>query len=60
MAEFFDMGGYAAYIWPAYGIAAGVIACLFIWSWRGLKKAEQAEAALGKRPRRRSARVERA
>jgi hypothetical protein len=37
-----------------------VIACLFIWSWRGLKKAEQAEAALGKRPRRRPAKVERA
>lgn len=54
MAEFFAMGGYAAYIWPAYAIAAGVILALFVWSWRGLARAEKAEAALGPRERRRS------
>tara|TARA_R110002096_G_scaffold219471_8_gene407772 strand:- start:1405 stop:1587 length:183 start_codon:yes stop_codon:yes gene_type:complete len=59
MAEFFDMGGYAAYIWPAYGIAGTVILGLFIWSWRGLNRAEQAEAALGRRERRRAPKVER-
>jgi len=59
MAEFFAMGGYAVYIWPAYGVAAGVIVGLFVWSWRGLAKAERAEAALGKRERRRAPKVER-
>jgi len=59
MAEFFAMGGYAVYIWPAYGIAAGVIIGLFVWSWRGLAKAERTEAALGRRQRRRVPKVER-
>lgn len=59
MEEFFAMGGYASYIWPAYGIAGGVILGLFIWSWRGLAKAARDEAALGKRERRRAPRVER-
>jgi heme exporter protein D len=60
MAEFLDMGGYAAYIWPAYGIAAGVIVGLFVWTRHGLKKAEQAEEALGRRQRRRTPKVKRA
>lgn len=60
MAEFFEMGGYAAYIWPAYGVAAGAIVGLFIWSWRGLAKAQRAEAALGPRERRRTPKIERA
>ena len=59
MAEFFAMGGYAVYVWPAYGIAAGVMVGLFVWSWRGLSKARQAEAALGRRQRRRAPKVER-
>ena len=59
MADFFAMGGYAAFIWPAYGIAGAVIVGLFVWSWRGLAKAEQAEAMLGRRERRRPAKVER-
>ena len=25
MAEFFNMGGYAIYVWPSYGIAAIVL-----------------------------------
>ena len=49
MTEFLAMGGYAAYVWLAYGIAFGVIAGLFARSWRLLKAAEKAEQALGKR-----------
>ncbi|PKQ05146.1 MAG: heme exporter protein CcmD [Alphaproteobacteria bacterium HGW-Alphaproteobacteria-12] len=30
MAAFFHMGGYAAFIWPAYGLAFAVIAGL-VW-----------------------------
>ncbi len=25
MAEFFNMGGYAAFVWPSYGLAAVVL-----------------------------------
>jgi heme exporter protein D len=28
MAEFFAMGGYAAYVWPAYGLSALALAAL--------------------------------
>lgn len=33
MAEFFDMGGYAAFVWPAYAASALGLGglCLFIW-----------------------------
>ena len=27
------MGGYAAFVWPAYGIAAAVLGGLSIYSW---------------------------
>jgi heme exporter protein D len=29
---FFDMGGYARFVWPAYGVAALVLAGLLAWS----------------------------
>lgn len=28
MAEFFAMGGYAAYVWPAWGVGAAVLAAI--------------------------------
>ena len=52
-AEFFAMGGYGFYIWLAYGVAAGVIVGLFLWSRHGLKLAETREAQIGRRERRR-------
>jgi len=33
-AAYFAMGGYAAFVWPAYGIAAAVLGGLAIYSWR--------------------------
>ncbi len=30
LAEYFAMGGYAAYVWPAYGVAALVMIALAI------------------------------
>ncbi len=56
MAEFFQMGGYAAYVWSAYGATAAVVLGVLVWSWRGLYAAEKAEARLAHRPRRRPAR----
>lgn len=32
MSEFFNMGGYAGYIWPAYGVSALVLIGLIVQS----------------------------
>lgn len=34
MHDFFAMGGYAAFVWPAYGASAIVIAGLAFAIWR--------------------------
>ena len=34
IAGWFAMGGYGAYVWPAYGIAAAVLGGFAIYSWR--------------------------
>ena len=41
ISSYFAMGGYAGYVWPAYVLAAAVIAGLLIVSWRGLKARER-------------------
>jgi heme exporter protein D len=54
MAEFFSMGGYAAYVWPAYGIAAVILVAMLIASLRGLRRHEALLKTLEtNRPRRR-------
>ena len=35
------MGGYAAYVWPAYGISAVALIVLCVLSWRALKRNER-------------------
>ncbi len=40
MAEFLSMGGYAAFIWPAYGVAATVLIALVFSSLRMARAAE--------------------
>ena len=42
MTEFFNMGGYAAFVWPALGLSALVMAALYIQSHTSLR-ARQAE-----------------
>lgn len=37
LAAFFHMGGYAAYIWPAFGLAAVVLIGFAVQSRRALK-----------------------
>ena len=44
MAEFFEMGGYAPYIWPAFGVVAVGLVGLGYASWSAMKKMN-AEAA---------------
>ncbi|MGC2855080.1 heme exporter protein CcmD [Novispirillum sp. DQ9] len=56
MANYFDMGGYAGYVWPSYAVAAIVLVALFVATWRGLKTRERTlemlQAARGPRRRR--------
>ena len=41
---FFAMGGYGAYVWPAYGVAFLVLAGLLALRWFRLAAAERAVA----------------
>jgi heme exporter protein CcmD len=42
MKEFLDMGGYAAFVWPAYLVTLAVIAFNVFWARRALARAQQA------------------
>ena len=42
MAPFFAMGGYARFVWPAYGIAAIVLVGLLAHSVIGYRRAQRA------------------
>lgn len=46
MDAFLAMGGYAAYVWPAYGVAAVVMLALLVVSRRGWLANEAALRAL--------------
>ena len=39
---FFEMGGDAAFVWPAYGVAALMLVAFAVLSWRRLRAAERA------------------
>ncbi len=53
MMSFFEMGGYAAYVWPAFGAAAVIMIVLLVLSLRGMRAREatlrELEAARGRR-----------
>ena len=54
ITSFLAMGGYAAYVWSAYAVAAIVLGAVAIASLRGLKAREAAlEEAESRLPRRR-------
>jgi heme exporter protein CcmD len=42
MREFFDMGGYAAFVWPAYAVTFGVVILNIYWARRALARARAA------------------
>ena len=44
--RFLAMGGYAAFVWPAFAVAAAVLAGLLVVSLRGLRRREAALALL--------------
>jgi heme exporter protein D len=41
LADFFAMGGYAGYVWPAYGVAAITFMGLLAASWHQLRQARE-------------------
>jgi heme exporter protein CcmD len=41
MRAFLDMGGYGAYLWPAYGITLAVIVLNIVWARRALGQARE-------------------
>jgi heme exporter protein D len=42
MAAWLAMGGYAVFVWPAYGVASTVLGGLALWSWRCHRRAGRA------------------
>jgi heme exporter protein D len=45
MADYFAMGGYAAFVWPAYGVTIVGLAYMLVASLRSLRQAERRAAA---------------
>lgn len=43
MSRFFDMGGYAAFVWPAYAVTFIVVFLNIVWARRSLARS-RAEA----------------
>ncbi len=46
LTAFFEMGGYARFIWPAYGLVFFVVAALLVTTLRTLRSRERTLAAL--------------
>jgi heme exporter protein D len=42
MRSFLDMGGYAAFVWPAYAVTLAVIVLNVIWARRALSRSRAA------------------
>ncbi len=58
MGSVFEMGGYAAYIWPSYAVAAVVLVGLLMTSLRGMRTREaQLRVLQQSRPHRSRARA---
>ena len=53
--SFFEMGGYAAYVWPAFGAAAVIMVVLLVLSIRTMRAREAALNTLEATARRRRA-----
>lgn len=53
ISAFLAMGGYAGFVWPAYGVALAVLGGLALFSWRRYREStvtlEGLQQDLGKR-----------
>jgi len=45
LQHFLNMGGYAQYVWPAYGLTALVL----LWNWWSARRSENAAQAAARR-----------
>ena len=54
LTQWLAMGGYAGFVWPAYGIAAAILGGLALFSWRGHRRSGEALARLQPRIGRRA------
>jgi heme exporter protein CcmD len=46
LQDFFEMGGYAKFVWPAYGLTALVL----VWNWWSARRSEtEAQTAARRR-----------
>ncbi len=50
LAEWSSMGGYAAFVWPAYAVAGAVLGGLAWHSWRAHRGSEASLDRLQRRP----------
>jgi heme exporter protein CcmD len=41
LSEFFDMGGYAAYVWPSYVLTLIIVVLNIVWARRLLAKSRE-------------------
>jgi heme exporter protein D len=55
---FFAMGGYGAYVWPAYGLTALAFIGMLGWTWASLKARRREERDLSATGRARRGRRE--
>jgi heme exporter protein D len=46
VSDYLQMGGYAAFVWPAYGLSALVMLGLVLVVWRDLRTNQRALARL--------------
>jgi heme exporter protein D len=51
MRAFLAMGGYWAYVWPAWALAVGILAGLYAVSMHQARRAERRLDLLGRPPR---------
>ena len=49
LAHWLAMGGYAPFVWPAYGLTAAVLSGLVLLSWRRHRHSADALARLQRR-----------
>jgi len=45
LQTFLDMGGYAAYVWPSYGVSFLALFAITWFSWRWMRRVERIAAA---------------
>lgn len=41
LSQFFEMGGYAAFVWPAYAVTFAAIVLNIVWARRALARSRE-------------------